>query len=103
MRAGIHRGESLSSANPVILGLPRGGVPVTDEVAQALGAPLDVVIVRKLGSPMNPEFGFGAVGEGGAPVTDEATRREVGLGTLLFEEPGTLATASPRDSPPPWR
>jgi predicted phosphoribosyltransferase/dienelactone hydrolase len=68
-----------SSANPLILGLPRGGVPVADEVAQALGAPLDVVIVRKLGSPANREFGFGAVGEGGALVTAEATRREVGV------------------------
>jgi predicted phosphoribosyltransferase len=80
--AGRQLGRELlhfSSANPVILGLPRGGVPVADEVAQALGAPLDVVIVRKLGSPVNPEFGFGAVGEGGALVTAEATRREVGV------------------------
>ncbi len=80
--AGRQLGRELlhySSANPVILGLPRGGVPVADEVAQALGAPLDVVIVRKLGSPTNPEFGFGAVGEGGALVTDEATRRELGV------------------------
>ena len=67
-------------ANPLILGLPRGGVPVADEVASALHAPLDVVIVRKLGSPMNPEYGFGAVGEGGALVTDEMARREVGVG-----------------------
>jgi putative phosphoribosyl transferase len=81
--AGRQLGRALRDyerANPLVLGLPRGGVPVADEVAIALHAPLDVVIVRKLGSPMNPECGFGAVGEGGALVTDEGARREVGVG-----------------------
>ena len=81
--AGRQLGRALRNyerANPLVLGLPRGGVPVADEVAIALHAPLDVVIVRKLGSPMNPECGFGAVGEGGALVTDEGARREVGVG-----------------------
>lgn len=81
--AGRQLGRALRDyerANPLVLGLPRGGVPVADEVASTLQAPLDVVIVRKLGSPMNPEYGFGAVGEGGALVTDEGARREVGVG-----------------------
>lgn len=81
--AGRQLGRALRDyerTSPIILGLPRGGVPVADEVASALHAPLDVVIVRKLGSPMNPEYGFGAVGEGGALVTDEVARREVGVG-----------------------
>ena len=47
----------------VVLGLPRGGVPVAYEVAAALGAPLDVLVVRKLGVPWQPELGMGAVGE----------------------------------------
>lgn len=59
----------------VVLGLPRGGVPVAAEVADALGAPLDVIVVRKLGVPFQPELGMGAVGEGGARViNDEIVR-----------------------------
>ncbi len=53
------RGEDV-----VVLGLPRGGVPVAAEVARALGAPLDVIVVRKLGVPVQPELGMGAIGEG---------------------------------------
>ena len=48
----------------VVLGLPRGGVPVAAEVAAALDAPLDVLVVRKLGVPAQPELAFGAIGEG---------------------------------------
>ena len=54
----------------MVLGLPRGGVPVAAEVAQALGAPLDVIVVRKLGVPFQPELGFGAIGEGGVRLLD---------------------------------
>ncbi len=54
----------------VVLGLPRGGVPVGAAIARGLGLPLDVVVVRKLGAPSNPEYGFGAVGEGGVRVLD---------------------------------
>jgi putative phosphoribosyl transferase len=54
--------------DPVVLGLPRGGVPVAAELARALGAPLDVLIVRKLGVPGHPELAMGAVGEGGVRV-----------------------------------
>jgi putative phosphoribosyl transferase len=50
---------------PIVLGLPRGGVPVAYEVARALGAPLDVWVVRKIGVPWYPELGLGAVAEGG--------------------------------------
>lgn len=59
--------------DPVVLALPRGGVPLALEVARALNTELDVLIVRKLGAPSNPEFAFGAVGEGGAIVLDEQT------------------------------
>ena len=53
-----------------MLALPRGGVPVAVEVARALDAPLDVLAVRKLGAPANPEFGIGAVAEDGTAVVD---------------------------------
>ncbi|MET8752683.1 phosphoribosyltransferase family protein [Streptomyces sp. NPDC004667] len=57
--------------DPVVLGLPRGGVPVAFQVARALGAPLDVIVVRKLGVPSHRELGFGAVGEGGVRVISD--------------------------------
>jgi len=53
---------------PVILALPRGGVPVAAEVAAALKAPLDLVLVRKIGVPMQPELAMGAVVDGGEPI-----------------------------------
>jgi putative phosphoribosyl transferase len=52
----------------VVLGLPRGGVPVAAEIARALAAPLDVILVRKLGVPVQPELGMGAIGEGGVRI-----------------------------------
>ena len=55
----------------VVLGLPRGGVPVAYEVATALRAPLDVFVVRKLGMPGHPEFAIGAIASGGVRVLDE--------------------------------
>ncbi|MGH8918735.1 MAG: phosphoribosyltransferase, partial [Actinomycetes bacterium] len=58
----------LRDAPVVVLGLPRGGVPVAAEVARALGAPLDVIVVRKLGVPVQPELAMGAVGEDGVRV-----------------------------------
>ncbi|MEV0067921.1 MULTISPECIES: phosphoribosyltransferase [unclassified Amycolatopsis] len=57
--------------NVVVLGLPRGGVPVALEVAPTLGAPLDVIVVRKLGVPYQPELALGAIGEGGVRVLNE--------------------------------
>jgi putative phosphoribosyl transferase len=55
----------LEGRDVVVLGLPRGGVPVAAEVARALNAPLDVIVVRKLGAPDQPELAIGAIGEGG--------------------------------------
>ena len=59
--------------SPVVVALPRGGVPVAAPVARALGCPLDVLVVRKLGLPANPEYAFGAIGEGGDPLIDDRT------------------------------
>jgi putative phosphoribosyl transferase len=69
----------LDGAGVVVLGLPRGGVPVAAEVARALGAPLDVLVVRKLGVPFQPELAMGAIGEGGVRVENEAVVRSIEL------------------------
>jgi putative phosphoribosyl transferase len=69
----------LAAENPIVIALPRGGVPVAFEVARALGAPLDVLAVRKLGAPGNPEFGVGAIAEDGTAVLDTETARRVGM------------------------
>ncbi len=69
----------LRDEHPVVLALPRGGVPVAAEVARALGAPLDVIVVRKLGLPFQPELGFGAIGEGGVRLIDSDLVRRAGL------------------------
>ncbi|MFJ2093738.1 phosphoribosyltransferase family protein [Streptomyces sp. NPDC087901] len=61
----------LAASDPVVLGLPRGGVPVAFRVAGELGSSLDVIVVRKLGVPYHPELGFGAIGEGGVRVISE--------------------------------
>jgi putative phosphoribosyl transferase len=71
--------EHLRGSNPVVLGLPRGGVPVAREVAQQLGAQLDILIVRKLGVPWHPELAAGAIGEGGVRVLNQDVMRSVHL------------------------
>ncbi len=63
----------------VVLGLPRGGVPVAAEVASALRAPLDVLVVRKLGAPSMPEFAVGAIAEGGVVHVSQETLASVGI------------------------
>ena len=82
----LDAGEQLASRlaqrsirNPVVLGLPRGGVPVAAAVAQALDAPLDVIVVRKLGLPSQPEVAMGAIGEEGARLLDRRIIQAVGV------------------------
>lgn len=60
----------LAAESPIVVALPRGGVPVAGEIAAALGAPLEILAVRKLGAPHNPEYGIGAVAEDGTRVID---------------------------------
>jgi putative phosphoribosyl transferase len=71
--------QYLRDEDVVVLGLPRGGVPVAAEVAVALGAPLDVILVRKLGVPLQPELAMGAIGEGGVRVLVPETVRRAGV------------------------
>ncbi|GIH26829.1 phosphoribosyltransferase [Acrocarpospora phusangensis] len=64
---------------PLVLALPRGGVPVAVPIGAALDAPVDVLVTRKIGHPAQPELGLGAIAEGGEPVFDENMLRAVGL------------------------
>jgi putative phosphoribosyl transferase len=76
----------LRGADVVVLGLPRGGVPVAAEVARVLNAPLDVIVVRKLGVPFQPELAMGAVGERGALVVSERVVRRAHVSKDEFAE-----------------
>jgi len=69
---------------PVVLALPRGGVPVGFEVAGRLKAPLDVFVARKIGAPGQPEFGIGAVAEGGVAVSTSAVG-QLGISSAQFQ------------------
>ena len=71
--------EHLRDRRPVVVGLPRGGVPVAAEVARVLDAPLDVVLVRKLGVPFQPELAMGAVGEDGVTVVNREVMEAAGV------------------------
>ena len=88
--AGLQLGKRLRGLrlgrDVIVLGLPRGGVPVALEVATALGAPLDVIVVRKLGARFNPELALGAVALGGVTVYNEALLRDLGLGEDDLED-----------------
>ena len=95
----IHAGQELAEAlvkyagrnDAIVLGLPRGGVPVAYEVAKKLGAPLDVLVVRKLGVPGYEEFAMGAIASGGGSSsarsqTDHHRRSCCGTGCLRHAE-----------------
>ncbi|HET7487802.1 MAG TPA: phosphoribosyltransferase family protein [Acidimicrobiales bacterium] len=71
--------EHLEAEDVVVLGLPRGGVPVALEVALALDAPLDVIVVRKLGVPFQPELAMGAIGEGGVQIVNDEVVHAAGV------------------------
>ena len=70
----------------VVLALPRGGVPVAFEIAEALDAPLDIFVVRKLGMPGHPEFAIGAIASGGVRVLSEDVIREFGIHPDVLDE-----------------
>lgn len=70
----------LAAAEPVVVGLPRGGVPVAAPIAAALGAPLSVIVVRKLGVPSQPELAMGAIGPDGIEVLNDDILRVAAIG-----------------------
>jgi putative phosphoribosyl transferase len=94
--AGQALAERLSAValeHPVVLGLARGGVPVAYEIAQGLDAELDVLVVRKIGAPGNPELGIGAIAEGGVRVLDRDAVRGLLVSTEELESAIARATA----------
>jgi len=70
---------------PVVIALPRGGVPVAAEIAVCLGAPLDVIVVRKIGLPWQPELAIGAIAEGDVCILNDAMIEEAGVGRDQLE------------------
>lgn len=81
--------EHLKAEDPVVIGLPRGGVVVAAEIARAMDAPLDVLIVRKLGAPWQPELAMGAIAEGGFRVVSESVVRSLGITGLEIHQIAT--------------
>jgi putative phosphoribosyl transferase len=75
----------LADDQPLVIGLARGGVPVAHEIARELGAPLDVLVVRKLGCPWQPELGVGALGEGGVHLLNRALMDRIGVTEAALE------------------
>lgn len=76
----------LKNKEVVVLGLPRGGVPVAFEVAHEINAPLDVIVVRKLGVPFQPELAMGAVGEGGVVIKNDQVIQMANISTEQFAQ-----------------
>ncbi len=74
--------------DPVVLALPRGGVPVAFEIARAIDAPMDLVLVRKIGTPGQPELALGAVVDGPSPqcVVNEDVQRQADISDAQFEQ-----------------
>ena len=87
--AGRDLGRRLAEAGiggqVVVLGLPRGGIPVASEVAAALNAPVDALVVRKLGAPFNPELALGAIAYGGVTVYNDELLEQLGLDESQLE------------------
>jgi len=77
--------EPLAAAAPLVVALPRGGVPVAFEVARALRAPLEILAVRKLGAPRNPEFAVGAIAEDGTAIVDALNARRTAVNDELLD------------------
>ena len=79
LRESVEKFKFRHLERPVVFAIPRGGVAVAAGVARCLDAPLEVIVVRKIGHPEAPEFGLGAIAEGGEPVFDDAVLAEAGL------------------------
>lgn len=90
--------QHLKAEHPVVLALPRGGVPVAAEVSKALGAPLDLLIVRKLGAPTQPELAMGAVADAEPPIVvrNEPIIQMLGVSERAFQQVLARETAEAR-------
>jgi len=93
--------DGYRTERPIVLALPRGGVPVGAPIARRLAAPLDVIVARKVGAPGNPEYGLGAVVEDGSVLLDESRVRAAGyrpedLAVVVARERGEAAERAER-------
>ncbi len=79
--------------DPIVLALPRGGVPVGYEISHALQAPLDVFVARKLGAPGRPELGIGAIAQGGVRVLNAYSVQVLGITEEYIEQVAEIETA----------
>ncbi len=95
----------LENEDVVVLGLPRGGVPVAFEVAHALDQPLDIIVVRKLGVPFQPELAMGAIGEEGVRILNRGDAAVRSYHRERARRGGTTGTGRARTSQSllPWR
>ncbi len=97
LTAGLELAQQMSrfegQSDAIVLGLPRGGVPVARALADELGLPLDVFVVRKLGVPGHEELAFGAIASGGVRVLNEDIARQVGLAAATIEDVTRRETA----------
>ena len=101
--AGAQLGSELRKHHldqPVVLGLPRGGVPVAALVAEAIGAPLDVIVVRKLGVPYQPEYAMGAIATGDVRVLNTQVIQQL---KLSYADIDIVTRAELRELHPPER
>jgi predicted phosphoribosyltransferase len=78
-RVAAHLGPAASEGRPLVVALPRGGVPIAAPVARAIGGDLDLLVVRKIAAPGRPEFGVGALAADGDPIFDHDTLDQLGL------------------------
>ena len=78
--------DRFTGEEPLVVALPRGGVPVGFEIAKALVAPLDILLIRKLGAPFNPEYGIGAIAEGGVRFIRRAEVELIGVSDEELDE-----------------
>jgi len=84
-RLASHLEKYANRKDVVVLGVPRGGVPIAFEVATALNLPLDVFVLRKLGVPGHEEFAFGAIGSGGVRILDRHVVESLGLSDWIID------------------
>jgi putative phosphoribosyl transferase len=87
----VERLEAHRTEHPVVVGLPRGGVEVAARVAEGLAAALDIIVVRKLGCPWQPELGIGAIAEGGIRILNDSLVADLRIG------PADLAAVTERE------
>lgn len=89
--------SGMNFKNPIVLAIPRGGVPVAREIAVRINAPLDLIITRKIGFPGEPEFAIGAVTQEGQIIADRQNIRDMGIPEEYLKEEAARQTEEIRD------